>query len=199
MTDTMTATPLLVEQAIPAPDAQIARHRIVAAPPDRVLACVRDLDFLQVRTPLLDAAMWVRGLPARLRGDELPVPPSMRLGDAFEAGAMQLPGWVVLGETDRELAIGAIGKVWQPDIEWLEPTPHDLASFRDPGWAKIAASFSVTAYGSGSTLLTYDCRVAGTDPGSTRRFRRYWGLIRPFVGHIFSATLATVAKQAEGR
>lgn len=198
MTDTrpMVAA-LLVEQAIPAPDEQIARHRIVAAPPDRTLAAVRDLDFLQVRTPLLDAAMWVRGLPARLRGDEPDVPPSMRLGDAFDRGTMDLPGWMIIGETDHELAFGAVGKVWQPDIEWREPTPQDLAAFAEPGWAKIAASLSVAPYGSESSLLTYDCRVACTDASSTKRFRRYWWLVRPFVGHIFSATIATVDAQTE--
>jgi hypothetical protein len=141
--------------------------------------------------------MWARGLPARVRGDEPEVPPVMRLGGAFDRGEMDLPGWIVIGETERELAFGAVGKVWQADIEWHDHPPSDLARFQDPGWAKIATALSVTPYGAASTLLTYDWRVAGTDATSTRHFRRYWWLVRPFVGHIFSATNATIAAAAE--
>jgi hypothetical protein len=200
MTDTVPRvqpSPLLVQTALPRPDAQIARHRIVQAPPSTTLAAARRLDFLDVRTPLLDAAMWVRGLPARFGGDAPPAPPSMRLGDAFDSGTMQLPGWLVLGESDHELAFGAIGRFWQPDIEWHDVGAVDFASFDEPGWGKIAAGFSVLPYGTDDTLLTYDCRVGCTDRPSRERFRRYWWLVRPFVGHIFTATVATIAADAE--
>jgi hypothetical protein len=201
MSDTVqsrAAAPLLIEAALPDADVQIARHRIVHAPPAATLAGVRSLDFLDVRTPLLDAAMWARGLPARLSGDTPPVPPSMRLGDAFDSGDMGLPGWLVLGESDHELAFGAVGRFWKPDIEWLDVAAEDFPGFAEPGWGKIAAGFSVQPYGAGGSLLTYDCRVACTDRASRDRFRRYWWLVRPFVGHILAATVATIAAEVEG-
>lgn len=52
-------------------------------------------------------------------------------------------------------------------------------------------------YGGERTLLTYACRVAMTDADSRRLFARYWMLVRPFVSHIFRATLATIASDAE--
>jgi hypothetical protein len=189
---------LIIERAITTADVEIAEHRIVAANPDRTFAAARDLDFLAVRTPLLDAAMWARGVPARLKGEAPPDLDSMRLADAFDSGEMALPGWLVLGEEPgRELAFGAVGRFWQPDIEWRDVPRHDFDDFAEPGWGKIAAGFSVLPYGAERTLLTYACRVAMTDADSRRMFRRYWMLVRPFVGHIFRATLATIATDAE--
>lgn len=52
-------------------------------------------------------------------------------------------------------------------------------------------------YGAGRTLLSYECRVAATDPLSRRRFARYWRLIRPFVGHIMRAAVAAIGASAQ--
>ena len=48
-----------------------------------------------------------------------------------------------------------------------------------------------------ASLLTYECRTATTDADSRIRFLRYWRLIRPFVAHIFRATVATIRDHAE--
>lgn len=197
-TDLTGPAPLLVEQALPVADVEIAEHRLIDAPPVATYEAARSLDFLTVRTPLLDASMWVRGLPARLKGEPQPEIASMRLDDALAGGDMGLPGWLILGEErDRELAFGAVGRFWQPEIEWREVPVEDFRDFDEPGWGKIAADFSVVAYGSHRSLLTYSCRVATNDADSRRRFGRYWTLVRPFVGHIFRATLATIAVTAE--
>ena len=184
---------MLIESVMPDADALIAVHTIVAADPAATYQAARDLDFLTVRTPLLTAAMWLRGLPERLRGRASPAPPRWRLDDI---GA--LPGWLLLGERPgAEIAFGAVGRFWQPVIDWLQVAPDDFAGFGAPGWGKIAANFSVTGYGEQHTLLSYQCRTVTTDPGSRRRFRRYWWLIRPFVGHIMRATVATIKADAE--
>lgn len=195
---TTTDAPLLIERHLPDAHTELAEHRIVDADPATTYAAARSLDFLTIHTPLLDAAFWVRGLPARWRGD-VPEIPSMRLADALDSGHMDLPGWLVLGEDgEREIAIGAVGRFWQPTIEW-RPTPvEEFADLAEPGWGKIAAGFSLRPYGAHRTLLTYDCRVATTDAASRRAFERYWGLVRPFVGHILPAALATIAEEAEG-
>jgi hypothetical protein len=110
----------------------------------------------------------------------------------------ELPGWAVLGEQPgREFAFGAIGRFWQPSIEWHDVPAADFAAFAVPGWGKIVADFSVVPYGEHASLLTYECRTTTTDIDSRARFLRYWRLVRPFVGHIFRATVATIAAAAE--
>jgi hypothetical protein len=182
----------LIDSMMPMCDAVIVENVIVAADPATTYQAARTLDLLTVRTPLLTAAMWLRGLPARLLGRSAPPPPQLVIADGG------LPGWLVLGERpDREIAFGAVGKFWQPVIEWRDVTREDFSSFADAGWGKIAANFSVTPYGERSTLLSYECRTVTADPESRRRFLRYWRVIRPFVGHIMRATVDKIKSDAE--
>jgi hypothetical protein len=105
---------------------------------------------------------------------------------------------LLLGEEPgRELAFGAVGRFWQPNIEWRDVSKAEFAEFREPGWGKIAANFSVLPYGQRNSLLTYECRTATTDADSRRRFARYWWLMRPFIAHIFRATVGTIRANAE--
>ena len=184
---------MLIESAVPMFDAMIAEHVVVAADPSTTFQAARRLDFLSVRTPLLTASIWLRGLPARLFGKAGATPPRLVLGDK-----VGLPGWLMLGEQpNREIAFGAVGKFWRPLIEWRDVPPPGFAGFAAPGWGKIAANFSVVPYGESHTLLSYQCRTTTTDPDSRRRFLRYWRLIRPFVAHIMRATLNTIKADAE--
>lgn len=185
--------PLIIDGAMPEFDVSIAEHIIVRAAPATTFRAACDLDFLRVRTPLLVAAMWAREVPCRLAGRPQMAPPRLVLG----AGD-PLPGWLILGErAEREITFGAVGKFWQPDITWRDVEPGDFAAFAEPGWGKIAASFVVTPYSGHASLLTYECRTATTDSDSHRRFARYWWLIRPFVAHIFRATVRTIRDNAE--
>ena len=99
----------------------------------------------------------------------------------------------------REIAFGAVGRFWTPTIEWRTVAPQDFAAFAEPGWGKIACTFTTIAYGPSRTMVTYECRTAVTDADSRRRFLRYWWLIRPFVAHIMRATVHTIANNAEAR
>jgi hypothetical protein len=187
------AAPLIIDAAMPTFDVSIAEHIIVRADPATTFRAARELDFLTVRTPLLDAAMWVRGLPARVTRQAATPPPRLVLAEGDE-----LPGWAVLGEQpDRELAFGAVGKFWQPSIEWRDTPAEEFARFAEPGWGKIAASFSVLPYGDDATLLSYECRTVTTDAEARRDFARYWRLVRPFIAHIFRATVRTIRDDAE--
>ncbi|WP_433664590.1 hypothetical protein ACQPW1_22125 [Nocardia sp. CA-128927] len=184
---------MLIESAEPVFDAMIAEHQIVQADLATTFRAARSLDFLTVRTPLLTTAMWLRGLPNRWSGH--PASPLPRLVVADGVG---LPGWLLLGEQpEREITFGAVGKFWQPDIEWRDVAQADFAGFAEPGWGKIAANFSVERYGQHATLLSYQCRTVTTDPDSRQRFLRYWWLIRPFVAHIMRATVHTIRNNAE--
>ena len=184
---------MLIESAMPTYDVVIAEHLVVAADPPATFAAVRELDLLTVRTPLLTLSMWLRALPARWSGMATPPPPRLVIGEQIA-----LPGWVSLGQQpNREIALGAVGKFWQPTIEWHNVAPEDFSSFAECGWGKIAANFSVLPCGESASLLTYECRTVTTDPGSRRRFLRYWWVIRPFVAHIMRATLRQIRANAE--
>lgn len=183
---------MIIDRQLPEYDVVLAVHKIVEADLSSTFTAARELDFLTVRTPLLDGAMWLRGLPDRLR--HRAPPPLAKLTLADGAG---LPGWLVLGMSeDRELAFGAVGAFWRANIEWRDVPLAEFRDFSEPGWGKIACNFTVRAYGAGRTLLSYECRTATTDAASRRQFARYWWLIRPFVAHIMRAAVSTIAVNA---
>jgi hypothetical protein len=185
---------MLIDHFMPRCDVSVAAHLIVHCDSATTFRAASELDFMTVHTPLLDVAMWARGLPARIMGRAPDPPPRLVLGKGDP-----LPGWLLLGErADAELAFGAVGKFWQPSIEWRDVPLEAFASFDEPGWGKIAANFSVLPYGESSTLLTYECRTVTTDGDSRRKFMRYWRLGRPVIAHIFRATVSTIREHAEG-
>ena len=191
----MSTKPMILDEQLPVFDVVIAEHLVVDADPETTWQAVHDLDFMSVHTPLMDASMWLRGLPARLRGQQPPPPAQLRL-----AKSGGLPGWLSLGEREAdEIAFGAVGVFWQASISWRAVSPADFAGCAEPGFGKIACTLTVGDYGVGRTLLSYECRVATTDAVSRRKFARYWWLARPFVGHIMRATLATIGADAQGR
>jgi hypothetical protein len=185
---------MIIDRQLPVYDVVVAEHLVVDADPVTTFTAARELDFLTVRAPLMDVAMWMRGLPDRLHRRLVPPMAHLRL-----AQGVGLPGWLSLGEhPGRELVFGAVGKFWQPTIEWRDVPEADFAAFDEPGWGKIACNFTVMPSGDG-TVLTYECRTATTDPVSRRRFARYWWLIRPFAAYIMRASLGTIAAEAVRR
>ncbi len=189
------AAPLLLDRYVDAADASVAAHLIVDAPSDVTFEAARTLDLLEVRTPLLAASFWARGLPAKLLRRPQPPPPEQLTLE----GDLSLPGWMLLDqEPGREIVFGAVGVFWTPTIRWnLDVAPPEFAAFDEPGWGKIACNYSTPSYGERRTLLTYECRTLTTDDESRRLFHRYWWLIRPFVQHIMDATVRTIAVRAE--
>jgi hypothetical protein len=180
---------LLIDQAVPCFDARLAVHHIVDAGGVPTWDALLRLDLMTVHTPLLDAAFWLRGLPARLGRREVRPPPALVLGESGHP----LPGWVQLGvHPPRELALGAVGRFWTPTITWDEVPADSFAAYAEPGRGKIGVSFSLRAYGEHRTLLSYECRTVTTDPDSRAAFLRYWRIIRPFVAHIMRATVRSV-------
>jgi hypothetical protein len=198
----MTMAEMLIDRYLPTFDTTIIEHTVVDADVPATWAALTELDLVQVHTPLLDAAMFVRGVPARiaaLSGAERPEPEppvALKLG-ADDPG---LDGWLSLGRIEgQEIAFGAIGRFWQPDIAWYDVTtmtPEDFAAFDAPGWGRIAANFSLRPYGTTRTLTSYEARTATTDADAARRFARYWRLIHPLVGHIMRAALSTLTDDA---
>jgi hypothetical protein len=185
-------TSLLLDDFLPTYDVKISKHATARVPAAAAYRTACELDLLTVKTPVLTAAFWVRGLPDRIRRRTVEVPPRLSIRDGG------LPAWMVLGERPgRELSFGVVGRFWKPTIEWRAMTAQQFPGFSEPGWGKIACSFVVKPDDPQSSVVTYECRVATTDPGSRRRFAWYWRLIRPFVGHIMNATVETIVRQAE--
>lgn len=196
---------LLVDRYLPVFDTTLIEHRVVTADPATTWQALVELDLMQVHTPLMDAALKVRGLPATVasalgrQAPPAPPPPELKLrGDG-----PGLPGWLPLGEVEgQEIAFGAVGRFWQPEIVWYDVegmTPEDFAAFTEPGWGRIGASFSLRPYGLTRTLASYEARTAIPDADSAKRFRRYWSIVSPFVGHIQRAALDALAEDAERR
>ncbi|MGI9612939.1 MAG: hypothetical protein ACR2QO_08530 [Acidimicrobiales bacterium] len=190
---------MLLDDVLPEFDTTIIEHIVIDASSEVVYRTAREMDFMQIHSPMLDAAMAVRGLPAKLgrrsRDRSTPPPPSMRLAnlldDSTDPGGFE--DWVALGERPgRELVFGAIGKVWQPDIDWRPVSVDAFKDFAEPDYAKIAAGFSVRDYGANRTLLSYEARTACTDDAARRKFLRYWWLVRRFVHFVMRAAVVTV-------
>ncbi len=156
---------LLLDDLAPTSDASIAAHLIVDAPRSETFGAAKSLDLLKVHTPLLTASFWARSLPERVLGRPAPAP----VGPLTLVGELGIPGWMKLGEDPgHEIAFGAIGVFWEPVIRWnLDVVPEKFAGFAEPGWGKIACSYSVVDYGRRS-LLTYECRTTITDDDSRR-------------------------------
>jgi hypothetical protein len=195
---------LLLDRYLPLFDVTLREHLVVEADVPTAWRALVELDLMQVHTPLSDAAMRARALPAAI-GEALgrrppPPPPPPVLTLRGDAGGLALPGWLPLGELEfQEIAFGAVGRFWQPDIEWYDVgdlDPDGFAAFGQPGWGRIAASLSLRPYGAHRSLVSYEARTATADEASARRFGRYWALVRPFVGHIMRATLEQVGRDA---
>lgn len=197
----MRGAPLLIDELLPVFDVTVFNHAVVDAGVPVTYQAVRELDLLEVIrvSPVIRLLFAARGVPesllARVRSHQpVPAPDTLPLAGSGEG----VPGWALLGEEPgRELVVGAIGTFWTPQIEWLEIPPGEFADFDEPGFGKIAWSFSVSPYGEARSLVTNECRTKTTDPESQRRFLRYWRLVRPFASYVMACSLPVVKVHAE--
>jgi len=105
------------------------------------------------------------------------------------------PGFQLLvDEPSQELAVGAIGKVWEPDIPFVHvATAAEFAAFDRPGFAKVAWAIRLSPV-AGGTHLELEVRVATTDEESWRKFRRYFLLIGPGSRFIRRLLLRSIGR-----
>lgn len=186
---------LLGDRLIPHPHFTLVRHLIVDAPVKETYTAARDLDLTNIHNGLISAAGWVRELPERWRDRRHGPPrrPTRLTIDDLDAGS----DWALLGEhPGSEFALGVAGKFWRPVITWRRVEPAEFASFAEPGYGKLAVTFSVRPYGAHRSLLTIDTRVQLSDPPSWVKFRRYWRFAYPVAGAMHTALLRTIAAVA---
>lgn len=164
----------------------------VASPPDRIWALLRHGDL--ARSRVVRWLFALRAVPARLAG-EPPGSGSLRLDDLTSSVAR--PGFSILVDRPpHEVALGAIGRVWQPDITFEHVDGADaFAAFMRPGFAKVAWAIRVAPLGARDTRVEVEVRVDTTDEESAAKFRRYFRLVGPASRFIRRSTLAALARE----
>ncbi|MFR9730048.1 hypothetical protein ACL03H_12535 [Saccharopolyspora sp. MS10] len=181
-----------IDDFLDSPDFVITEHLPVRCSPSAAYAALRHLDLLTVRSPAIDAAMLVRGWPARLRRH---VPARARTRLTFDDVVAE-GNWVRLAEDPgHELVLGAAGRFWTPVPSLEALGPGEFERYDRPRHGRIAMSLSALPYGRGS-LLSYDVRVSLDDALSLRTFGWYWWTARPFIRLIMRATLRRAAANA---
>ena len=158
----------------------VKRHEIrVKATPAETLTAVREMDLGSDR--LIGALLKMRGLRRPATG---------------WAGLVE-SGFIRLGETDRELLAGIVGRFWTPGGGVRRMPPEQFVEFDEPGHAKATWNFAVEELGNGATRLTTETRILCTDRRARRRFRAYWTVVAPFSGLIRSRALRRIKAAAE--
>ncbi|HLX87041.1 MAG TPA: hypothetical protein VKR22_01065 [Acidimicrobiales bacterium] len=181
----------LLDRHLPAWHFREVHERRIDASPERVWDAL--LVLTPRATPFGGSMLALRLAPAALAARRWPLPPNRKWLDLFVEF-----GFVELGRSDSEVALGAVGRFWRP-IERLEPLPDAAAfdTFDEPGFAKGAMNFHV-AGDAGSVTLTTETRVVGTDDRARRSFRPYWVPVRAIGGLMRREMLAAVARRAAG-
>lgn len=180
-----------LERIVPAPSLLEIDGVDLALPIERAWELLRHGDL--ARSRLVNALFAIRTLPERMRGPSEP----MRLRIDDMRSSADRPGFHLLVEDPpRELVVGAIGKVWQPDIEFLHvPTAEAFAALDEPGFIKVAWAIQLRPLGEHATHVSFEVRVAPTDEAAWKKFRAYWHVIGIPSRFIRRSLLGALAKE----
>jgi hypothetical protein len=180
----------LLDQFIPLYEVVERHHVGVAAPAEIALAAARDMDLSQ--------SVLIRGI---FKGRELFLgghADTVRSPRPLLAWAREL-GCAVLAEIpDREIVLGAVTRPWVANPVFRPLPSQEFASFREPGYAKIAWTLRADPISATESVARTETRVATTDQTARKAFRRYWSLVSPGVEVIRWISLQLVKKKAEG-
>jgi hypothetical protein len=178
----------------------VERHELrIHASPERAYQAIRDVSAREIR--LFRLLIWLRNprLPGRSREPESILNPD---ADRPILEAAMRGGFLPLEEkAGEEIVFGTVviatGK---------RPADWGPAAFRQlegPGFAKATINFRVLPEvpegpeAEGWCRVTTETRVHATDPGSLRRFARYWRLIYPGSWTIRYFWLRAIRDRAE--
>lgn len=177
----------MLDEFLPRYDLNEVHSVTTSAAPAAVMEAIRSLTAPEV--PVFLGLMALRSLPALLRRRRLPL--RGPLLDGFRSA-----GFVTLREAPHELALGGVGRFWQPTGGLRRIEPAEFDGFAEPGWAKAVFNFEIELIGD-RTLLRTETRVATTDERARRSFGRYWRLIHPGSALIRVAWLRAIRRRAE--
>ncbi|HEX7928348.1 MAG TPA: hypothetical protein VF678_12205 [bacterium] len=186
-----TSAPIsLIDQILPLYDCNEVHERLYPASPEAVWTALKTTPINEVR--LAGGLMAIRNIPKYLTGQA----PLLGAPAIPALDALQRAGFVALGEVPlHEIALGAIGKFWK----LAGNTPVRVADrvafmqFTQPGFARAVMNFRLVPEVGGARLIT-ETRILGTDPASSRAFKRYWFVIRLPSGAIRRSWLAAIAR-----
>jgi len=181
----------LLDPFLPQPDIA-ERHRTrVGAPAELTWAAAQDLDL--GRSRLVRAVF--RGRELMMRGTRSP----HRSPRPFLEQALDL-GWVVLAEEPGQgMALGAVTRPWESDVQFEGVAPERFREFSEPRYVKIAWTLQVDPLGAETSEFLTETRAAATDEEARTRFRRYWAMVSPGVVLIRRAMVHQVRAEAERR
>ncbi len=167
-------------------------HVDLAATPERVWERIRRGDLFV--SPFVRALFAARALPERLRG-ETPAPLAMHLDDLVSSP--ERPGFQILvDDPPREVALGAIGKVWQGEIPFVHvANARAYAAFDVSDFVKVAWALRVVPRGERDARVEIEVRVDATDEAAWQKFKRYFLLIGPGSHFIRRVTLFALERE----
>jgi hypothetical protein len=181
----------MLDQLIPIPRLLQTDDIHLAADPGRVWELVRHGTL--VRSPLIRSLFALRTLPEWLSGKSA----ELRLTVDDLRSSPDAPGFQLLAEDPgRELAVGAIGKVWRPEIPFVHSDDAEsFLAFAEPGYVKVAWAIRVLPEGERDSRVEFELRVDATDRASWQKFERYFALIGPVSHFIRRALLDSLARE----
>lgn len=162
-----------LDRLIPRPAMVEIDRADLAVGADRAWKAVRDLDL--AHSPVARALFGIRTIPDRLRGKK----PRLRLRLDDLVSSREQPGFQILvDDPPREIAAGAIGKVWHLAIPFVHvPDAQAFNAFSEPDFVKVAWALRVVPQSERSACLEFELRVVATDEDAWKKFRRYFRLI----------------------
>jgi hypothetical protein len=183
-----------LDQLIPRPHVLELDRVRVPAPAEAVWEKVRHGELAQARP--IRALFTLRSLMMR---DRTGASPTIRIDDL--RSSTDRPGFQILrDDPPRELAVGAIGKVWRLRIPFVHvSSAHDYAAFTRPGFVKVAWAIRVMPFDADTCHIEVEVRVHATDTQSWRKCRCYFWLIGPFSRYIRRSLLKTIARESYSR
>jgi hypothetical protein len=183
-----------LDRLIPAPRLVEIDHVDVAVDPARAWERVRHGEF--ATSPLVRALFALRELPDRLAGRH----PGTRLRLDDLVSTPRYPGFhVFVDEPPVEVAVGAIGKVWKPEIPFVHVDgAAAFAAFAEPDYVRVAWAVRVERRSHDVTRIELEVRVDATDEAAWRKFRTYFLVVGPASRFIRRTELAAIAHDVEG-
>jgi hypothetical protein len=187
-------SPSLIASFMPAFSIRQVDRVAVAASPGHAYAAARTLDMSEVGFARL--LFQLRVVPDRIaaafRDQSYPPLRSSGIDDITRAGS----GFLLLGEEPgREVVVGAVGKFWQPAIEYASVTPAGFTAFDRPGFGKLAWCIRIDPREGGGSWVGFELRVGATDAQSLARFKRYWWIIGRFSHAIRRSFLGKLVEE----
>jgi len=186
----------MLEPFIPHPRV-LERERVaVVADVKKTWAVIRHLDAY--RSSFVRALFALRRLPDLLTGRLTEVKAALTPHASIDDFAAPGSDFQLLADApEHGFVVGAVGRFWQPHLEFHHVAPHDFAAFQKPGYGKLAWGLSVEKRRSGGSWVTFELRVARPDEESEAAFERSWPLVAPFSHAIRTAVLGLVQKQLD--